>query len=162
MDIEKSLYPWGKYYLIMAFVVQSLSRVWLCIPWIATCHASLSFTISRSLLKLMSTETVMPSNHLILSRPLLLPPLVFPSIRVFSNESVLCIFTGGQSIGTSASTSVPPMNIQDWFLLGWISCCARTLKSLLQHHSSKASILWHSTSFMVLSFLSIKKDQNIM
>ena len=112
-------------------------------------QASLCITNSWSSLKLMLIESVIPSNHLILCRPLLFPPSVFPSIRVFSNESALCIFTGGKSIGASASTSVPPINIQDWFLLGWISCCARTLKSLLQHHSSKASILWHSTSFMV-------------
>jgi len=70
--------------------VQSVSRVWLfVIPWTAACQASLSITISRSLLKLMSIESVMPSKHLILCRPLLLPPVIFPSIRVFSNESVL-------------------------------------------------------------------------
>ena len=83
-------------------------------PWIATCQASLSFTISWSLLKLMSTESVMPSNHLILCHPLLLLPSIFPSIRVFSNE---WLFTsGGQSIGASASASVLPMNIQVDFL----------------------------------------------
>ena len=72
--------------------VQSLSRVWLfATPWIAALQASLSFTISRSVLKLMSNESVMPSNHLILCCPLLLSPSIFPSIRVFSNESVLCI-----------------------------------------------------------------------
>ena len=72
--------------------VQSLSRVLLFpIPWTAACQASLSITNSRSLLKFMSIESVMPSNHLILCRPLLLPPSIFPSIRVFSNESVLCI-----------------------------------------------------------------------
>ena len=73
-------------------VVQSLSRVQLFVtPWTAAHHASLSFTISRSLRRLMSIESVMPPNHLILCRPLLLPPSVFPSIRGFSNESVLCI-----------------------------------------------------------------------
>ena len=75
-------------------------------PWTAACQASLSFTISRSLLKLMSIELVMPSNHLILCHPLLLPTSIFPSIRVFSNESILLI-------GVSASASVLPMNIQD-------------------------------------------------
>ena len=83
-------------------------------PWTATCQASLSFTISQRLLKLMSIESVMPSNHLYLCRPLLLLPSIFPSIRVFSNESALCI--RWQSIGTSAS--VLPMNIQGWFPLG--------------------------------------------
>ena len=80
-------------------------------PWTAACQASLSITNSRSLLKLMSIEWVMPSNHLILCCPLLLPPSIFPSIRAFSNESVLA--SGGQSIGVSASTSVLPTNIQN-------------------------------------------------
>ena len=91
---------------------------------LAARQASLSNTNSRSLLKLMSIESVMPSNHIILCCPLLLPPWIFPSIRVFSNESVLCQSVGGQSIGVSASASVLPMNIQDWFplgLTGWIS-----------------------------------------
>ena len=92
-------------------VVQSLSRVQLFVtPWTAACQASLSFTISWSLLKLMSIESVMPSNHLILCHPLLLPPTIFPSIRVFSNESALP--SGSQIIGASASASVLPMNIQ--------------------------------------------------
>ena len=95
--------------------VQWLSRVWLfATPWTAAHQASLSITYSRSLLKLMSIESVMPSNHLI-CRPLLLP-LIFPSIRVFSNESVLCI--RWPNIEASASSSVLPMNIQDWFPLG--------------------------------------------
>ena len=85
-------------------------------PWTAGLQASLSFTTYQSLLKLMSIESVMPSNHLTLCRPLLLLPSNFPSIRVFSNESALCI--SGQSIGVSTSTSVLPVNIQDWFLLG--------------------------------------------
>ena len=97
--------------------VQSLSCVWLfATPWTAACQASLSITNSQSLLKLISVESVMPSSHLILSRPLLLLPSIFPSIRVFSNE----FFTsGGQSIGVSASASVLPMYIQDWVPLGW-------------------------------------------
>ena len=102
--------------------VQLLSRVRLFeAPWNAARQATLSIANSRSLLKLMSIESMMPSNHLILCRPLLLPPSIFPSIRVFSSQ----FFTsGGQSIGVSASASVLPMNIQDGFLLrwtGWIS-----------------------------------------
>ena len=84
-------------------------------PWTVAHQASLSITNSRSLPKLMSTESVMPSNHLILCRPLLLLPSIFPNIRVFSNESA----SGGQNTGVSASTSVLPMNTQDWFPLGW-------------------------------------------
>ena len=92
------------------FVVQSLSRVWLFeSPWTAARQASLSSTISWSLCKLMSIEALIPSNHLILCRPLLLAS-VFPSIRIFSNESALHI----QSIGASVSVSVLPMNIQGW------------------------------------------------
>ena len=92
----------------------------------------------------------MPSSHLILCHYLLLLPSIFPSIRVFSNESALRI--RWPSIGVSASTSVLSMNIQDWFplgLTGWISLQFETLRSLLQHHSSKASILQHSAFFVV-------------
>ena len=90
--------------------VQLLSRVQLfATPWTAACQASLSITNFQSLLKFMSIESVISSNHLILCRPLLLPPSIFPSIRVFSNESVLHI---GQWIEVSASASVLPMNIQ--------------------------------------------------
>ena len=101
--------------------VQSLSRVRLfTTPWIAACQASLSITNSLSLLKLMSIKSVMPFSHLILCRPLLLPPIP-DSIRVFSREPALP--WGGQSIGVSASTPVFPMNTQDWSLgwTGWIS-----------------------------------------
>ena len=119
------------------------SRVWFFVtPWTAARQASLSIANSWSLLKLMSLESVMPSNYLILCCPLLFPPSIFPSIRVFSNESVFT--SGDQSIGVSASVSVLPMNIQDWFPLGWtgwISLQSKGLKSLLQHHSSKASSL---------------------
>ena len=91
-------------------VVQSLSRVQLFVtPWTAAHQAPLSITTSRNLLKLMSIESVMPSNHLILCRPLLLPS-IFPSIRVFSNQSLFT--SGGQSTGVSALASVLPMNIQ--------------------------------------------------
>ena len=99
--------------------VQSLSCIRLFVtPWTEACQATLSITNSQSLLKFMSTQSVMPSNHLILCHPLLLLPSIFPSIRVFSNE----FFTsGGQSIGTSPSAPVLPMNIQDWFPLGLTS-----------------------------------------
>ena len=111
-------------------------------PWTALHQASLSITNSRSLLKLMSIESVMPSNHLILCHPLLLPS-IFPSIRMFSNESVLCIRWPKY---WSFSFSISPSNEHsglisfriDWFDLLTVQ---ETLKSLLQHHSSKASIL---------------------
>ena len=130
--------------------VQSLSRVQLSVtPWTVACQASLSITNSWSLLKLMSIESVMPSNHLILCHPLLLLTSIFPSIKVFSNESVLHI--SGQSIGVSASASVLPMNIQNWFPLGWTGLTSlqyKGLKGLFQHHSSNASILRRSAFFM--------------
>ena len=98
--------------------VLSLSHIQLfATPWTGARQASLFITNSRSLLKLMSIKLVMPSNHLILFLPLLLLPSIFPSIRVFSNESVLHI--KWPNIGVSASASVIPMNIQNWFLLGW-------------------------------------------
>ena len=105
------------HFLIFVALLQSLSRVRLfATPWTAACQASLSFTISRSLLKLMSFESMMPSKHLILCHLLLFLPSVFPSIRFSSSESALHI--SGQSTGASASASVLPMNIQDWFPLG--------------------------------------------
>ena len=98
--------------------VQSLSGVWLfATPWTTARQASLSITNSQSLLKLMSIESVMPTNHLILCHLLLLLPSVFLSIRVFSNESVLHI--RWPKYWASGSASVLPMNIQDWFPLGW-------------------------------------------
>ena len=111
--------PWrGTRTLPQFSSVQSLSRVQLFLtPWTAAYQASLSITNSQSLLKLMSIESVMSSNHLILCHPLLLLSSVFPSIRVFSNESVLHI--RWQSIGVSASAWVLPMNIQDWFPPPW-------------------------------------------
>ena len=131
--------------------VQSLSRVRLFVtPWTTAHQASLSITNSWSLPKLMSIESVLPSNHLILGCPLLLLPSIFPNIRVFSNESALA--SGDQSIGMSASTSVLPVNTQDWFPLawtGWISLPSKGLSSFLQHHSSKASVLLRSAFFTV-------------
>ena len=106
----------------------------LATPWTAACQASLSITNSRSLLRLMSIEPVMPSNHLILCLPLLLPPSIFPSIRVFSNELVPLI--GSQSIGASASASVLPMNIQGWFSLGWTGWISMLSKELSRVFSS--------------------------
>ena len=112
-------------------------------PWTAACQASLSITNSRSLLKLMSIESVMPSNHLIFCSPLLLLTSIFPSIRVFSNESVLRIRWPKY---WSFSFSISPSNEYSGlisFRIDWFDLLAvqGTLKSLLQHHSSKASIL---------------------
>ena len=126
-------------------VVQSLSCVRLfATPWTAACQASLSFTISWSLLKLKTLEPVIPSNHLILCCPLLLLPPILPSIRVFSNEMALCI-----RWPKHWSFSINPSNGYSGLLSFRIDCSdllavQGTLKSLLQHHSSKASILWGS------------------
>ena len=123
--------------------VQSLSCVWLFVtPWTVARQASLSITNSWSLLKLLSIESVMPSNHLIPCCPLL-PPSIFPSIRVFSNESVLRIRWPKY---WSFSCSISPSNENSGlisFRMDWLDLFAvqGTLKSLLQHHSSKASIL---------------------
>ena len=115
--------------------VQSLSRVLLfATPWTTARQASLSITSSQSLPKLMSVESVMPSNHLILCRPLLLPPSIFSNIRVFSNESVLCI--RWPKFGVSVSASVLPMNIQDLFplrLTGWISLQSKRLSRVFSN-----------------------------
>ena len=130
--------------------VQLLSGIRLfATPWTAAYQASLSITNSRSLLKLMSTESLMPSNHLILSRSLL-PPSVFLSIRVFSNESVLCIrwpkyWTLSFSISPSSEYSGLISFRMDWLDLLAVQ---GTLKSLFQHHSSKASVL-RSAFFIV-------------
>ena len=132
-------------------VVQWLSHVQLIVaPWTAVHQASLSFTISWSLLKLTSIESVMPSSHLILGCPLLLPPSIFPSIRVFSNESALCIrwpkyWSFSFSISLSNEHSGVTSFRMDWFDL---LASQGTLKSLLQQRNSKASILQHSGFFM--------------
>ena len=120
-------------------------------PWTAACQASLSITNSRSLLKLMSIKSVMQSNHLILCHPLLLPPSIFPSIRIFSNDSVLRIkwpryWSFSFSISPSNEFSGLISSRIDWFDLLAIQ---GTLKSLLQHHSSKVSVLWCAAFFMV-------------
>ena len=133
------------------FVVQLLSCIWLFVTsWTAVCQASLSFTISQNLLKLRSFESMMPSNHLILCHPLLLP-LVFPSIRIFSSELTLCIrwlkyWSFSFSISPSKEYSgLISFRIDRFDLLA----VQGTLKSLLQHQSSIASILWCSVFFMV-------------
>ena len=132
--------------------VQSLGRVQLfATPWTAALQASLSIINSWSLLKLMSIESVMPSNHLILCPPFLLPPSIFPSIRVFSNESVLHI---GWPKYWSFSFSISPSSEYSGlisFRMAWLDLLAvqGTLKSLIQHHSSKASILRCSVFFIV-------------
>ena len=132
--------------------VQSLSRVWFFVtPWNAACQAPLSITNSRSLPKLTSIESMMPSNHLILCRPLLLPPSIFPSIKVFSNESALCIRWLKY---WSFSFNISPSNKHSGlisFRMDWLDLLAvqGTFKSLLQHHSSKAAILQCSAFFTV-------------
>ena len=130
--------------------VQSLSHVQLFVtPWTVACQTSLSITNSQSLLKPMSIALMMPSNHLILCLPLLLLPSIFPSIRVFSNESALHI-----RCAKYWSFSISPSNEYSGlisFRMNWLDLLAvqGTLKSLLQHHSSKASILWRSAFFIV-------------
>ena len=120
-------------------------------PWTAACQASLSNTNSWSLPKLMSIELVMPSNHLILYLPLLLLPSIFPSIRIFSNESALRIRWPKY---WSFSFSISPSNEYSGlisFRMDWLDLLAVQVifKSLFQYHSSKASILWHSAFFIV-------------
>ena len=130
-------------------VVQLLSLIWLLVtPWTAACQGSLSFTISQSLLKPMSIDLTIPSNHLILCSLLLILPSIFPSIRVFSNGSALHI--RWPDIGVSASVLL--ISIQDWFplgLTGLISLQSKGLSRVFQHHRWKASILQRSAFFMV-------------
>ena len=130
--------------------VQSLSCVQLfATPWTEARQVSLSITNSQSLLKLMSIKSVMPSNHLNLCHPLLLLPSIFPSIRVFSSESVLWIrWPKYWSFNISPSNEYPGLIS---FRIDWLDLLAvqGILKSLLQHHRSKASILWHSAFFTV-------------
>ena len=145
-------YLWLLKYIVQFSSVQSLSRVRLfATPWIAARQASLSITNSRSSLRLMSIKSVMPSSHLILCRPLLLLPPIPPSIRVFSNESTLCMRWPKY---WSFSFSISPSNKHPGlisFRMDWLDLLAvqGTLKSLLQPHSSKASILQRSAFFTV-------------
>ena len=160
--------PWFYYFIVAMFIfmsscissnnilqfssVQALSRVWLFVtPWIAARQASLSITNSWSLLKLMPIESMMPSSHLIPCRPLLLLPPIPPSIRVFSNESTLHIRWPKYwnfSFSISPSSEHPGLNS---LRMNWLDLPAvqGTLKSLLQHHSSKASIL-HRSAFLTV------------
>ena len=139
-------------FLVGIVVVYSLNRAQLfATPWTAAHQASLSFTISKSLLNFMSIQSLMPSNHLILCCPLLLPPSIFPSIRVFSNESAPCI-----RWPKYWSFSISPSNEYSGLISFRIDCLdllavQGTLKSLPQHHSSKELILWHS-AFFILRF----------
>ena len=117
------------------------------------CQASLSFTISQSLLKFISIESVMLSNHLTLYRPLLLLPSIFPSIRVFSNESALRIKSGQSTYWSLGSSISPPSEYSrliSFRIDGFNLLAVQGIhKSLLQHRSSKASMLWHSAFFLV-------------
>ena len=142
----------GRNFVSILVVVQSLSHIWLFVtPWTAAYAASLSITITWSLLKLMTIELAMPSNHFIFCHPLLLLPSILSSIRVFSNELVLCIrWPKYRSFSFSTGPSneyLGPIS----FRTDWLDLLAvqGTLKSLLQHHRSKTSILWHSTFYMV-------------
>ena len=141
-------YSFPKCLLLFSHSVVSVS---LWPPWTAACQAPLSFTISQSLLKFKSIESMTPSNHLILCHPLLLPPSIFPSIRVFPNESLLCIRWPKY---WSFSFSICPSNEYSWlisFRMDWSDFLAvqGTFRSLLQYHISKASVLQHSAFFMV-------------
>ena len=159
-EVSSTVYPssalmWTRNKFLTCFSqfssVQLLSRVQLfATPWITACQASLSITISRSSLKLRSIESVMPSSHLILCRPLLLLPPILLSIRVFSNESTLLMRWPKY---WSFSFSISPSNEHPGlvsFRMDWLDLLAvqGTLKSLLQQHRSKASILWHSAFFI--------------
>ena len=149
------LYHWATWeapYVHQIRSDQSLSRVWLfTTPWITAHQASLSITNSRSSLRLTSTGSLMPSSHLILRRPLLLLPPIPPSIRVFSSESTLC--NRWPKYWSFSFSIIPSKEIPGLisFRMEWLDLLAvqGTLKSLLQYHSSKASILWHSAFFTV-------------
>ena len=146
----------AEFHRLLNSSVQSLSHVWLfAMPWTASNQASLSITNFHSLLKLMSIKSVMPSSHLILCHPLLLLPPIPPSIRVFSNESALRIRWPKYwsfSFSIIPSKAIPGLIA---FRMDWLDLLAvqGTLKSLLQHHSSKASLLRHSAFFTVNSHI---------
>ena len=135
----------------MIVICVLLIITFLITPWISACQSSLSITNCQSLPKPMSIESVMPSNHLLFCHPFLLLPSIFPRIRVFSNESVLNIRWPKY---WSFSFNISPSNKHQGlisFRMDWLDILAvqGTLKSLLQHHSSKASILWCSVFFIV-------------
>ena len=150
-SLDKEKWSWGNQAPWVQFItIQLLSCVRLfATPWTTASQASLSITNSRSLPKPMSIESVMPSNHLILCHPLLLLPSIFPSIRVFSNESALHIrWTKYWSFSFNISPSNEHLVLIS-FRMDWLDLAQRTVKSLLQHHSSKASILRYSALFIV-------------
>ena len=150
--VTKSWKRLSDFHFITFSSVQSLSHVQLFVtPWTAAHQASLSITNSQNLLKLMFVELLMPSNFIILCCPLLCPPSIFPSIRVFSNKSALCIrWPKYWSFSFNMSTSNEYSGLTS-FRMDWLDLLAVqvTLKSLLQHHSLKASILQHSGFFIV-------------
>ena len=153
---KHSVCPWNDVQPHYSFSsVQSLSRVRLFeTPWITARQASLSITNCWSSLRLTSIESVMPSSHLILCRPLLLLPPIPPSIKVFSNESILCMRWPKYwsfSFSISPSKEIPGLTSfrMDWLDLRAVQGTLKSLKSLLQYHSSKASIIRHSASFVV-------------
>ena len=151
--LKLKIRSWNTDVIIIAIVefvaVQPFSHVRLsAIPWAAACQASLSFTVSWSLLKLMSIDSVMPSNLSSSVVPISSCLQSLPASGYFPVSQF--VTSGGQSIGASSAESVLPMNIQDWFPLGLIDLISlQTLKNLLQHHSSKASVLQCSAFFMV-------------
>ena len=139
----------GAWRLYDTKVVQSLNHVWLSVTlWAAPCQASLSFTISWSLLRLMAIESLMPPNHLILSCPLLLLLSVFPSIGSFPISQLFA--SGGQSIRASASASVLPKSIQSWFPLGWTGWISLQSKGLSRVFSS--TTVWKHPFFSTQPF----------
>ena len=158
LDAKKVGFFWLVIFSVLILVVQfssvAQSRPTLCNPMDCSMPASLSVTNSWSLLKLMSIESVMSSNHLILCRPLLLLPSIFPSIRIFSSETVLRIrwpkyWSFSFSISLSNEYSGLISSRMDWLDLLAVQ---ETLKSLLQHRSSKASVLWRSAFFLLSNF----------
>ena len=152
LALAGSLISWTCFSLFQFSSVQSLSRVWpFATPWTAARQASLSITNSWNLTKLMFIESVMPSNRLILYHPLFLPPSIFPSTGGFSNGSVICIrWPKYWSFSFNISPSDEHSGLIS-FRMDWLDLLAvqGTFKSLLQHHSSKASILQHSAFFIV-------------
>ena len=162
-EIKRHLLP-GRKAMTSLSSVQSLSHVWLfATPGTAACQASLSITNSQSSPKLMSIESVMSSNDLILCHPLLLLPSIFPSTRVFSNESAL---HKGLAKGLSFSFNIIPSNEHSGlisFRMDWLDLLAvqGTLKSLLQHHSSKASILQRSAFYSYIQLCNFLKNHSL-
>ena len=150
--MEESMYRWMDKDVVYVCNYCCCSVTKSCLfatPWTATHQAPLSSTVSSSLFKFISIVSVMLSNRLILCRPLFLLPSIFSSIRDFSNESALWIRWPKHRC---FSFRVSSMNIQGWFPLGWTGLIQGTLKSLLQHHNLRASILWCSAFFIIQLF----------